>query len=358
MANNNWAYGFHQYRHLAAERVTVVGAQTIWDAVHESGQEYSRAINSLMAGLVTRTTEHQRRVMLPGSHSLQPLDDAGNPIPVRPSGYYDVAFPMQSAGTAWGTDRISRVKMTVEEANRLTVEAMQADADWMRRHILAAVLYSSSWSFTDPRWGALTIQPLANGDAVKYVRKGGTDPATDTHYLAQAAAIADLANPFPTIHDELMEHPSNGTGEVIVYAATSLKTSIKGLQAFVEVDDADVQKGANSDRITSPIQPGLGDEVLGKVDKCWVVEWKALPAGYMLAHAVDGGPIVTMREHEEGELQGFYPEQFDTDGNTMGTRMLRHAGFGVHNRVGALAYYVGGAAWTNPTGYTAMPLPA
>jgi hypothetical protein len=245
--------------------------------------------------------------------------------------------------------------MTVDEANRNTVAAQQADADWMRRHIMAALFNDSEWTYTDPRWGALTVKPLANGDAVTYVRKGGVT-ATDTHYLAQAAAISNAANPFETIYDELMEHPSNGDGDVVVYVATSLKASIKSLTAFVEVDDADVQKGANSDSLVAPIRPGFGDTVLGKVDRCWIVEWKALPADYMFAHAVDGGPVLTMREHAEGELQGFYPERFDADGNTMGTRMLRMCGFGVHNRVGALCYYVGGAAWVDPTEFATLPL--
>ena len=63
-----------------------------------------------------------------------------------------------------------------------------------------------------------------------------------------------------------------------------------------------------------------------------------------------------MREYAAPELQGFFREGHDADGNHMVERMLRYAGFGVGNRVGALAYYVGNAAYQIPTGY-ATPLP-
>ena len=351
MANNTLAYGFVQYASLATERVTTVGMARIWEAIQESAAEHTRQLNGLLASFVERTTGYSDRFMLPGSGTLQALDENGNPRPVRPSGYYDIAYPIQAGGTAWGDNRVTRALMTVEEANRNTLGAIRMDVDWMRRHILAAVFDNVAWTWTDPEFGSLTIQPLANNDTVTYVRVGGT-ASIDNHYLAQAAGIDDSNNPFDDIYDELLEHPSN-SGPVVVYVSSSLTSSIESLSAFIERGDPDLRYGVNTDQIGASIDRGFGDEVLGKVNKCWIVEWRALPSGYMIAHAQGAGPVVRMREYDDPSLQGFFTEAFNVDDNHKGTRMLRYCGFGVMNRVAAVTYYIGGSSHSIPSGYGA-----
>lgn len=364
MANNTLAYGFVGLQHLYNTRVAEVGVDRIFTAIQESAREHSRQINALMASFVERTTMAQEQYELAGGGTLQPLDEWGNPIPMKPSGSYQVAYPIQGGGTAWGDNRVTRALMTVEEANRFTLEAQRQDADWLRRHMLAALLDNVTWTYNDKigpggakGLGDITIQPLANSDTVTYVRTGGA-VSTDDHYLAQAAAIDDSNNPFDTIHDELMEHPSN-SGPVVAYVATSLKSSIEGLTAFTEIADPDLRYGiattqiANSPDMFDDTIRGFGDEVLGKANKVWVVEWKALPAGYMIAHARGGGPVLKMREYPSEALQGFFMEMHSPDGNLNETRMLRYAGFGAANRVAGLVYYVGGGAYAVPTGYDA-----
>jgi hypothetical protein len=318
--------------------------------------EYNRQVNALMMGMVQRTTDYQVRVKLPGAGTLQPLDENGNPLPVREEGYYDVAFPIQGGGTAFGANRVARALMTVDEANRRTLESMRRDKDWLRRHVLAALLDNTTWTYADEEHGNLTIQPLANGDTVTYLRRGGA-VSTDTHYLAQAASIDDSNNPFDDIYDELIEHPSNAD-PVVVYVPTNLKSSIVGLTAFVEVGDPDLQYGGSVTLIQGrPGQfdntiRGFGDAVLGKVEKCWIVEWKALPNNYMIAHARGAAEsVLKMREYPAPELQGFFMEQHSSDGNLNETRMIRYAGLGVHNRIGALVYRIGNGSYGIPAGY-------
>ncbi len=356
---NTLAYGFVTLEHLLAQRVAGVGVARIYDAVRESAAEHSRMINGLMAGFVGRTATAQEQFELPAGGTLQPLDESGNPLPVRPSGSYQVAYPIQGGGTAWGGNRVSNALMTVEEANRFTIDAQQKDADWLRRHILAAVLTNTTWTYNDKvganggaGLGNITVQPLANNDAVTFVRKGGSI-ATDNHYLAQAVNIADGANPFPTIYDELMEHPSND-GPVVVYVSTNLKPYIMALANFVEMRDPDIQPGSGSATLVGSLERGFGDAVLGKTDNCWIVEWSALPSGYMLAHATGAGPVLKMREYPSEKLQGFFAENHSPDGNHMEYRMIRYAGFGVANRVAAVAYMIGGGGtYQNPSGLTA-----
>jgi hypothetical protein len=354
---NTVTYGFVGLEHLWGERVTTVGERVIYDAIRESAAEHTRQMNALLAGFVERTTDHKLRYALPGTGTLQPLDEYGNPRPVRPSGHYDVAFPIQGGGDAWGNNRITRALMTVEEANRHTLDAMARDADWVRRHLLAAMFDNVAWTYDDPAYGNLTIEPVANGDTVTYTRRGGS-ASTDTHFLAQAAAIDDTTDPYDDIYDELMEHPSN-SGPIVVYIATSLKATTEALTAFVPIADPDIQYGTGVDQIAGAPGSyddsirGVGDAVLGKAHGCWIVEWSSLPSGYMIAHARGGGPVLAMREYPATSLQGFFPEEFSSDGNLKEMRMLRYAGFGTLNRVAALCYYVGGGAWAIPSGYGA-----
>lgn len=349
---NKLAYGFTSMAHLMGERVTKIGERVVFDAVRESAAEHTRQISAILAGagLVERMLDHKIRFYLPGEGTLQPLDEHGNPRPVRPAGSYDVALPIQGGGTAWGDNRITRALMTVEEANRFTVDAQRRDADWVKRHVLAAVFDNATWTYPDEKVGDLTIQPLANADTVKYVKTGGASE-TDDHYLAQAAAISDAANPFPTIHKELNEHPSN-VGEVVVYVPTNLVDDVEALSDFVEVRDPSIDPGANKDRLVASIDRGFGDKLIGYVSRCWIVEWKALPDDYMIAH-VRGQVVLGMREYPAAELQGFFPEFHSADGNTRITRMLRFAGFGVMNRVAACVMRIGNAAYAVPASYDA-----
>ena len=351
MADNTLAYGFVQYASLASERITTVGESRIWTAIQESAAEHTRQLNGLLASFVQRKTDHKERFMLPGSGTLQSLDENGNPRPVRPSGYFDVAYPIQGGGDAWGDNRVTRALMTVDEANRRTLDAMRRDVDWMRRHMMAAVFDNVAWTYADPEFGNLAIEPLANNDSVTYVKVGGST-AADNHYLAQSADIDDSNNPFDDIYDELMEHPSNKT-PVVVYVASNLTSSIEALSAFIEVGDPDLRYGVNTDQIGASFDRGFGDEVLGKVNKCWIVEWRALPDSYMIGHAQGGGPVLGMREYDDPSLQGFFTEAFNLDDNHKGTRMIRYAGFGVMNRIAAVTYYIGGASHVIPTGYGA-----
>lgn len=352
---NAVAYGFVGLEHLFSNRVADTNIQTIREAIDATIGEHNRQVNAIISTFVQRTTEYQIRYTEPGSGTLQPLDEWGNPIPVRQGAAYTLGFPLQGAGTAWGNNRVTRELMTVEEVNDHVLHALYRDADWMKRHILAALLDKSSWTFDDPEHGNLTIQPLANGDSTLFLRNNGTR-STDNHYIAQAAGIADATNPFPTIYDELREHPVNAGADIVAYVASNLVADIEGLATYFPVDDPEIRRGADSDVLVGRIGPGVGDELLGRADRVWIVEWNMLPDNYILAEARGRtGDIVMMREYPVAALQGLFPENHSPDGNVNEYRFIRYAGFGVKNRVGALAYFVsaGDTTYDVPTGYDA-----
>lgn len=359
MTANRALYGFTSIQNIFDQRIVEVndGLTIVSRAIQATMEEHNRQINALMGLFSTPTTGYKVRYKTPTAARLQPMDNLGRARPIRVGGFYDVAFPIQAAATSWGADYIAAIKMTVQEANDLTAATISADVRWVRDHLLAALFTNVSWTFDDDAYGSLTIKGLANSDTDLYLIRSGYDaPATDTHYLAQAASIADNANPFPTIYTELTEHPENG-GTVVVLASESLVTSIQGLASFKEKSDPNIAKGANADVLVGDLGTALPGTLLGYTNKCWISEWKNLPSGYMLATTVDGGePTLLQRQEKEAELQGFFMDHKYENHPFYRSEWQRRCGFGAYNRVGALAYLVGNASYSVPSDYTS-PMP-
>lgn len=354
---NQVLYGFESLKDVFDRRVNDVGVQDVFDAVSQSVQEHNRQLNALMSLFVRRTTEYKVRYRTPTLARLQPLDENGRARPIKPSGQYDVAFPIQMAGAAWGNNYISKIKMTVQEANEATATLISADARWMRDHLLAALFFDDAaggdgWTFADEEHGNLSVMGLADGDTTKYLVKTGADSgATDDHYLAQASAIADATNPYPTLYTELTEHPENG-GEVVALIPTNQKTTTEALTNFVPVSDPNVAVGMATDRLVGGLGIELPGMLLGYVDKVWIVEWSSLPDNYIVATTTAGERPIAMREHMEAELQGFNMIAQRDDHPFYESQWLRAAGFGAWNRVGAAVMRIGNGSYAVPTNYS------
>lgn len=326
------------------------------EAIAETLAFHNAQVDALFAKFVHRTTEFKIAFRSISSGTLQPLDERGNPLPIKGGVKYDLGLPIQGAGSAWGDDRVSRAKMTIQQINDIVANITLRDLDWLRRHLLAALFYNVAWTYDDPDHGELTIQPLANNDTVTYNLKTGPNVA-DNHYKAQAAAISDAANPYPAIRTELSEHPEN-SGPWVSYIPTNLRATTLALATFHPVDDPNIRKGDNEDQLVGSVDKGFGDEVLGYVeDGTWIVEWSSLPDNYIVATGDSSEPAVAFREHEEPELQGLFEEIFSSDGNLKETRFIRYGGFGGWNRIAAVVQRIGNAAYAPPAGYTSMPLP-
>jgi hypothetical protein len=130
------------------------------------------------------TTDYKTRFQQRDSYTLQPLDDTA--VPVRCVGWL-LRRGLPNSGR-WRGLRLQPRQREAGDGRRrepADLEALAADADWMRRHVLAAVLDNASWNYSDEQHGTLAVQPLANNDAVTYVKRSG-QTATDNHYLAQA----------------------------------------------------------------------------------------------------------------------------------------------------------------------------
>ena len=349
-------YGFESMKDLAARRVTEVGVAQVNTAINHSVLEHNRQMAAMMGLLARPLTGFKLTYRTPSAARLQALDEFGRARPVKTLGKYDVSFPIQSGGAAWGATRIMREKMTVQEANDATAALISADIRWMRDHALAAIFNNSTWTFNDDEHGALTIKGPANGDSDVYMVATGADSgASDDHFKAQAAAISDAANPFAADYAELTEHPENG-GEAVALVSADLKSSIEGLANYVPVADPNIQMALTKNQLVGSLGVSLPGKMIGYVDKVWVAEWKAMPAGYYIMVSTQGEPPLGMRQHPEASLQGFNRVGERSDHPFYESQWERHAGFGAWNRVGVVVRRVGNAAYAVPSGYT-VPMP-
>lgn len=346
-------YGFHDIENLFDQRVTEAGVDVVSNAVDRAIAHYNEQTNALLALFASKTTGFKTRYNVASFSRLQPLDDSGRARKIRAGAAYEVAFPIMEAGAAWGANYVARVKMTVEEANRATQTLIAADARWVRDQTLAGLFTNVAYTFDDPEHGALTVEGLANADTVEYLKLGGADLlATDNHYFGYTD-ITDLINPYPEIAEDLTEHAEN-QGQVIHLVSSSLIAKTVGLALYVGKADGNIEF-ASRDQLTG--QPGVSypGTLKGYVeDGGFIVEWPALPSGYIVSMASGGERPLAMREHAESELQGFKEVGQREDHPFWEAQYARRVGFGGWNRVGAAVTFVdAGGSYVIPTGYQA-----
>jgi hypothetical protein len=347
------AYGFLTLQHLFTERVADRLIPVVDQAIADSVAEHNRQIDALRSLFVQPTEAYTSRYQQISANRLQPLDERGRARPVLPAGYYDVAFPIKEAGTAWGNTFKAGELMTVGDVARMTAMMTNADVVWMRDNILAALFAATTYTFADDAYGSLTIQPIANGDTVTYLRNGSLTSAVDTHQMGQAAEILDASDPFPTIFTELTEHPGN-TGDVIALIASDLVAATKALTGFHAAADPNIQSGISSDRLVGTFGTAVPGTLLGYHDSgVWIAEWSSLPNHYIVATTTGGDRPLAMREYPADSLKGFIliPDPRN-DHPYYERQYVRYAGFGAFNRVGAIVMEIADATYDVPTGYT------
>lgn len=341
---------------LYNQRVTTVGIEIVERSIAESVAEHNRQLNALMALFTTRRTDPQTRYLAAGATRLQPLDENGRALPIKPSGYFTVGFPLQDAGIAWGRNFRTSVKMTVAEVARIVSMMEDADSRWMRDHLLAALFYENSttpWTFTDPQFGAISVYGLANGDSQTFQILSGADSAATDDHVKGTTSVTEAI--FQDIHDELVEHPENGP-EIIVFVPTASSATVQALTNFYPIPDPNLQTGVAVTQFTGAIGAAVPGKLIGYVAGCKVVEWPGMPSDYLLGVAAGGEAPIALREEPEAELQGFRKVADRNDHPWYEQQYLRVAGFGAWNRVGAIVYKTNNGTYSVPTGY-GSPMP-
>ena len=345
--------GYLNNNDLKDRRVSDIPATETDEAIRLTLAEYNRVTNLMLDFFCGRTTSVQERFKTPTNARLQPVDENGRALPVKGISQYTVGYPLQMGAHAWGANYVALQRMTANELGQELITAQIADNNWIADHILAAMFYVNTsspapWTWPDEIHGDVSVYGLADGDTVVYQRRNGVAMATDDHVLGfTSITTANLT----TIATELKEHPEN-TGQVVTMVPTASRATIEALTEFIPVSDPNLQYGTVTTTLRN-LGATVPGEIFGYVESAgtFVSEWPRVPDNYLIAKMTGGSPPLKMRQDPNPNLQGYNNVADRDDHPWYEKQLLRMAGFGAFNRVGAVVARTNNATYAIPTGY-------
>lgn len=313
--------------------------------------------------LVSGTTEvAKERYYLPGTGVMARRADGVHGQAVRANGSWDVAYTLEDFGEQVAGTDVDFAYMTPEAYQREIDTILNRHAGRVRQLILYYLLNNTAKTFVDQRLGSLTVQPLANGDSVVYPPVlGSSTDATENHYIETgylSASISDTNNPYVAARDELEEHFGTPTGgsNIVSFINSAERAVTEALTDFTPVEDVYIRSGSNADvPFNLPSVPG---RILGRAAGTWVVEWRYVPANYILAVHLDAEPPLKQRVDPAatGLPQGLQPVVMDMSYPIESMEMRARYGMGVANRLNGVVLELGnGGTYTVPTAYASVP---
>jgi len=327
--------------------VNTIGQRAVYEASQVLLERYNSDLRAALAVFIeSQTTDHKIRYKLPGGGRLQRRGARTDSAAVKAYGYWDVAFPLEDFGAAIGGDDVSIAYMTMQEYDRHLDTIMLQDVNTVRFELLYSLFHGATRTFTDPLYGDLTIQPLANGDAVVYPPVLGSETeAIDDHYLVAgyaATAIDDANNPYITIRQELEEHFQAPTGgdAIAVFVNPAEVPETEDLTDFDAVPDRYIRSGTQT---AVPVNlPSVPGRIVGRTNGVWVIEWRWIPATFMLGtHLEVPSPVLERIDEPDTGLGSGLQMIAREEDYPLETAHYRHRfGFGVGNRLNAVCMEV------------------
>lgn len=336
--------------------------------IYEATMQYVDMANDAAFGAMnafvgsTPTTVAQERYQLPMNGRMQKVSEERGAKSVARSGKWDVAYPLEQFGSELTVTDIDMAYMTPEEY-QTHIDGVISMANNARRHeILYRLFNNTQDTFEDKRLGALTIEPLANGDTVVYPPVEGSDTeATESHYLESgyaASVISDTNNPIKTLVDDLVHHGVNRTEDipVVTFINPAQQSAIESLTNFVPyIPPSRIRAGMDTDEVVLP-PANLPGRVIGYVrGYSWISVWPWIPSDYLVSVNLAAPAPLKMRVDpaETGLGSGglvALPEEINGV-LTFNTWRLRF-GIGGANRLSAAVMELGtGGTYTIPTAY-------
>lgn len=268
--------------------INTLGQAVVYEATQELLTQYNADLAAAMAVFVERTTtDHQIRYKLPMGGRMQRRGGQARAGAVKAVGQWNVALPLEEFGDAVAGDRVSMAYMTIQEYDRHLDGVMIRNKNTRRHELLRTIFRNDSRGFEDEIHGTLTVQPLANGDAVVYPPVMGSESeAQANHFLVSgyaASAISDTNNPIKPIVRalELRFGAEQGNSNIGVFINSAQTDLVMDLADFEEVTDRFVVLGADGNTLTG-LPQNVPGRVIGRVNGAWIIEWEFIPAGYLM----------------------------------------------------------------------------
>lgn len=337
-----------------------VGQDTVFEVANEFIRQREEQVNRAYAVFIDGTTQaHTERIKLPGSSYMAETglnDDAPD---AKVLGGWDVSYELRNFTKAISYNDVARGYMTAEEFTLQVNNIVTANTNTMRRYMLRMLFNNTQKAFTDETLNdlELLVQPLANGDAVRYPPLAGVDDtATANHYIESGyipSAVSNTNDPFVTAVD-LLEATFNSTenGENIVTFVSPLQRSVyEALSSFEEVPDNYIRTSSLADiPVGLPQVPG---KIYGRHKRgTWVVGWPNIPDGYLLSVHLDRQKPIKMRLDPSGTgiSQGLQLVHRDERGPVEKLTWRNRYGFGVGMRLnGVVIELANGGSYTIPS---------
>jgi hypothetical protein len=340
--------------------VSNVGQAQIYDAVNRLAATHSAEIAAASAALIqATTTRYTEYYALPGGGKMQESDRLTRPGAIKPPPSFPVSYDLRDARDQLAWDDISIAYMNLEEVQNAVQTVFIRHMNWVRWQVLKHVFNNTNETFSDETVGAdLTIRRLANADGTEYGPLFGDDTlvgGTHDHYLVSgyaASAISATNDPYKTLRDEIEEHW--GPGNIVTFINPTEAPETEALADFVPVEDSRLIQPVTAEAIVPGSLPSsVPGTIIGRIDRQWVSEWRAVPSNYMLSIDLDQPAPLKKRIDTPSSISGRgdlalvarqteFPleESFWRD---------RH-GYGVGNRLnGAVMFLDAGAVYDIPT---------
>lgn len=302
----------------------------------------------------------KERYKLPGGGRLQRLGSQSQPGAVKPLGSWDVGYPLESFGAQVAISQEDWAYMDAASFS-LAMENVQAqDLATRRYEMLRRLLNNTQRSFSDPRHGAILVEPLANGDSVVYPPIIGSEAeATENLYLESgyaASGISDTNDPYVTMGQKFINHYGQVQGgrNVVFFINSAQIAKTQALAMFYDTPITAIEYGANADLARLiPATPGV---IIGRHAYGWVAVWDFIPANYIVAIDLDAPKPLKKRVDPPGVgLGGGNLQIVGMDEEFPFTEWFWRIrfGYGVSNRLNGVVMELGtGGAYTVPTGFT------
>jgi hypothetical protein len=332
--------------------------------VYTATQDYLNRWNDLLRSMTSvfvagYTSDHKTKYVLPNGGRLQRRGRMSRPATTKTTGEWNIALPLEDFGDVIAADDVSLAYLTVQRWDKEIKGITIRGAGTMRQEILRRIFQPTAQSFEDELHGTLTVDPIANGDAVTYPPVIGSETnATHNHFVATnyaASAISDANNPLDIAVPHLTEHfgTQRGGSNIVTYINSAQATKFKGLADFEAVPDRFVRMG---DQVNIPVNlPSVPGNIIGRSNGSWISVWDdGIPAGYTHSHNLDEEPPIQIREDpgEVGLGRGLRMVAKDEDFPFESYIWRWRFGTGPANRLnGVTIQIVASSTYTAPAGY-------
>lgn len=333
---------------------------------YEATRQYLERVNRDMAlaeavFIERRTTAYAERYKLPGGGRLQKRGGQAQSGAVKAGGAWDIGLPLEDFGAQVAASRVALAYLTDAEYERHVATVVVQYTNTRRFEILKALLNNTARTFIDETLTTptITVQPLANNDTVVYPPVLGSESeATDDHYLESGYATASISNtnnPIPTMVAELSEHFGDTTGgdNIVVFTTVAISAMLQTLSSFDAVTDRFIRVGDNVDvPVNLPTVPG---RIVGRMNGAWIVEWRWVPANYLIAiHLEEPGPLLERVDPPAtGIMPGLQLVATDYEHPIASSHWEARFGIGAGNRLNGVVMELGtGGTYSIPSGYS------